>query len=142
MVFHPWRALRANPSIVVDWEPQDGLYGIICGDHVTISPGLTQAERRCTIAHEMVHHERSVVAGDELATIKEERVVDELAARQLIPLEDLVDKLLWSLDEHELAEDLWVDIATVRARLAGLTTAEKAEIEAAIRRKEEGMQWD
>ncbi len=53
----------------------------------------------------------------------------DVAARRLIPHEALIDALRWSLDEHELAEELWVDVATVLARLAGLTEQEKADID-------------
>lgn len=135
--WHPWRALDAAVDVTkasledLDgyWEPGEPLTIVLARD-------LGQAGRRCTLTHELVHMERGVVEGD---GSKEEHAVDDEAARRLIPTEDLVDKLLWSLDEQELAEDLWVDVATVRARLRGLTPGEKDDIDRRIRAAEGRM---
>lgn len=106
---------------------------------VVIHPDLTQAERRSTLAHELVHAER----GDEPCVSgwhegKQERLVSELAARQLISLDRLTDALRWSQDEHELAEELWVDADTVRARLDTLTITEQDHIESRLWAEERG----
>lgn len=55
---HPWRAFRALSHIRLRWAAlPEGLYGYT--DHelgeVVLAEGLTQAERRCTIAHETQH---------------------------------------------------------------------------------------
>jgi hypothetical protein len=62
--------------------------------------------------------------------------VDDAAARRLITDEQLVDALLWARDERELADELWVDVQTVRARLTGLNEREKNAIEARIAERE------
>lgn len=56
-------------------------------------------------------------------------VVDDLAARRLITLDDLLEAMVWSYDEHEVAVELWVDVGMVRARMRGLTDEESAELE-------------
>lgn len=48
-------------------------------------------------------------------------------------------KLLWSQDEYELADELDVDADTIKARLAGLTAAEKTYIEDRIDAVERGI---
>ncbi|MFD1947726.1 hypothetical protein [Nocardioides aestuarii] len=70
---------------------------------------------------------------------REERRVDDLVARRLIRFEALVDAMLWAgNDDHQLANELWVDVATVRARLAGLSSIETAELN---RRLDEEEVW-
>lgn len=106
----------------------DDVLGLAFHDErrIEIAEGLLQVERRCVLAHELVHLERGPCAGHHA---REESAVDHEAARRLITLEALTTALLWSQDEHELADELWVDVAMVRARLAGLTTIERDAIE-------------
>ncbi|WP_174553979.1 MULTISPECIES: hypothetical protein [Nocardia] len=49
-----------------------------------------------------------------------------LAARRLITLLDLANALSWSDPRNlaEIAEELWVDLPTLRIRLTNLTAAE------------------
>jgi hypothetical protein len=56
--------------------------------------------------------------------------VSERAARWLLPIEAVADALVWCSDDHELAEELWVDLFTVRCRLQTLTDGETAFINA------------
>lgn len=134
---HPWRRAGhleirlANLDQMGAYDPDTGV--------IWLSVGLTQAERRSTLAHELIHAER----GDEPCCSdwhdgKQERHVDELAARQLIRLDRLADALRWSVDEHELAEELWVDAATVRTRLDRLLPGEKDYIESRLWAEERG----
>ena len=104
------------------WDPDTGV--------IWLHHDLTQAELRSTLAHEQIHAER----GDQACCTawheaRQEREVAQLAARRLIPLERLAEALLWTLDEHELADELWVDVQTVRDRLAGLSPAEQEELD-------------
>lgn len=127
---HPWRRFRT----LVEWSLHfahlpDGVLGQT--DHerrtVTLTHGLTQVERRSTIAHETAHVERGAVPSWMRA--REERACDAIAARRLVTLERLADAMVWSRDEHEIADECWVDVDTVRARLANLTPFERAHIE-------------
>lgn len=88
---------------------------------------MTQAERRSALAHEISH----LVSGPAIVGYVEqdERLVTARAARWLIPMDCLVEAMLWANDDYELADELWVDVFTVRARLASLTAAESAELE-------------
>lgn len=129
---HPWH--RIGGEIEVRLAPLDvlGCYDPDTGI-IWIGKGLTQAERRSTLAHELVHAERGDVAClSDWHENKQERRVSEIAARSLIPLTRLVDALLWSMDESELADELWVDADTVKARLDTLTGGERAMIDARL----------
>ncbi len=123
---HPWRRLRE----LVDWTLHfahlpEGILGRTDYDHrtVTIAHGLTQAERRSTIAHELEHIHRGPVP--EHYWPREELQVDNNAARQLIDIRDLGEALAWAHDEHEAADELWVDVPTLRARLRHLHPSER-----------------
>lgn len=136
--FHPWRDAG---HLDVRWANLEQRLGAYDPDSrvIWLSHGLTQAERRSTLTHELIHAER----GDEPCCTswhddKQERLVDGMAARRLIPLEQLVLALRWSQDERELAEELWVDVATVRARLEGLMPAETDWIESHLWADERG----
>lgn len=95
-------------------------------DHVmqtiTIRPGLTQAERRSCLAHELEHVER----GPRPSTRREELICDQAAARKLIDLRALGEALAWAHDLDEAAEELWVDCSLLEVRLAHLHPSERA----------------
>lgn len=86
------------------------------------------------MTHELQHVERGVPDADLLA--REERLVDELAARQLIPLDDLTRALRASRDPYVMAEELWCDAHTVRVRMNSLDPLETSELEHAL-----GDEW-
>lgn len=130
--FSPWRILRLRyPDVEVSCRQRlpDHLMGLQHGRRIWLCRTLTQAERRCTLTHELVHRERGPVPSDPAAAAAEERAVDGIAARRLITLPSLLDGLQWTRDPHQLAEHLWVDLPTLRARMAGLDPIEVAELE-------------
>lgn len=131
---HPWRALRDLIDVDVVWTHLPGNTAALTdGRTIWIDPRLTQAQRRCTIEHERQH----LLAGHGSAcTPALERRVEAAAARALISLERLARAIAWTQDEHELAEELWVDVDMLRARLANLTDDERAHIEEVIARRE------
>jgi hypothetical protein len=127
---HPWRRLGR----LVDWTLHfahlpDGILGHTDFRRrtITLAHGLTQAERRSTLEHELHHVDRG--PAPQWRREYEERVVDDLAARRLIAFDDLLEAMVWSYDEHEVAEELWVDVGMVRARMRGLTDEESVELE-------------
>lgn len=93
---------------------------------------LCQADRRVTLAHELAHvfaEDRWMADVSPLLHARQEARAHVRAARSLITVDALVDALLWSRDEGEMAEELNVDVDTVRTRLATLTEDEHEEID-------------
>ncbi len=89
---------------------------------IVLDRGLSQRERRCSLAHELVHVERR----DECRQPpKVEALVHLEAARRLIALDHLAASLRWTHDRQVLADELWVDDVTLDARLDGLTVVER-----------------
>ena len=140
--WHPWRHLaRYHPDVVVEFANlEDGLLGYtdLAAGRIVLNRQLTQCERRCTLTHELHHVHRGRVPADPDLRDHEERVVDRIAARQLVTLEDLVQALLWSTDHHEVADELWVDADTLRTRLDDLEDSERSAIAA---RLNDAPQW-
>lgn len=135
MTEHPWRRFREMTESVLSWH-----HGGVMGwcrhstQEVSMRLGMSQAERRSTIAHESVHLERGpAIKG---YGQQEERIVDDVASRRLIGLDELIDGMCWCYGEEELAEHLWVDVPTLVARLKNLTAAESAHIDAELDRRE------
>ncbi|MBD2760043.1 hypothetical protein IEE94_11045 [Yimella sp. cx-573] len=100
---------------------------------IYLQAGLSQAQRRATLAHELNHARRPPVPRPVVAL--DEAEVDQLTARELIPLASLISALRWvgpcgAL--AELAEELWVDQATVRTRLQHLHPSERHAIARAL----------
>lgn len=131
---HPWRYLRDQyPHWVVVWATLPGdLLGythhavqlIVLNDH------LLQAERRCTLAHELEHIARGPLPNDPVLAAREELDIERTIARQLIPERKLVDIAHWTTNRIEAADELWVDVPTLEARLRSLEPDERARIEA------------
>ena len=92
---------------------------------VTLALGMSQAERRCTIAHETEHIERGPVPPQQAP--REELAIDRTVARLLIPsVRQLVDAMTWADGHLETAADaLWVDDYLLAVRLSSLTGGER-----------------
>jgi hypothetical protein len=125
---HPWGAFRR----LADWTLHFAhLPGDLLGQTdfatktVTLDSRLTQAERRCTIAHETQHIHRGPVPA--ALRGREEGRVDRIAARLLLAdIRAVGEALAWSQCLEEAADELWVDEATLRTRLRHLHPAERA----------------
>lgn len=128
-MFHPWRALHALTHVVVVWvRPHPAAPAATNGiDVVWLDPRLTHVERRCVLAHELVHLEHSH-RGCQPAAV--EHAVRAEAARRLITLEDLLAAIPWSEHLAVLADELWVTEQVLLDRLAGLTPTELQAIAA------------
>ncbi|MBA2952161.1 hypothetical protein GON03_19275 [Nocardioides sp. MAH-18] len=126
MQYHPWRRLRELVHVTLHWH-DDGPAGWCrhSTQDVSIRRGMTQAERRSTVTHEVVHLERGpAVRG---FSEREEREVDKEAARRLLPdIREVGEALAWASCVDEAADELWVDRGTLRARLEHLHPAERA----------------
>ncbi len=139
-IWHPWRHIRQRyPHLGVNCcEPlPDDLRAAWTQTGLFLRPGLTQAQRRCALTHEIVHLERGPVPRNPVLAAAEERIVADIAARRLIPLRSLLDAFMWTrpTNHHDLADELWVDVPTLRIRLSGLDRHEVAELNRAIDRR-------
>lgn len=136
-MFHPWHALRALTSWNLLWStPAPGACAEIDWPSrtVTMDPLLLHAERGSALTHELGHIERGAFPG--WATDREERAMDAAAARQLIDIRALGDALVWSLDPHVLAEELWRDVPILESRTAYPHPSERHYLRRRLDRKE------
>lgn len=123
--WHPWRDARER-KLDITFGGAHGHRGRHAADgSVALHPTMTQAERRSTIAHELIHDERKVYPRDVVLAAREERTVETIAARRLIDLDDLVDVLRWTRHAEEAAEELWVDAPMLLALIRSLTDDER-----------------
>ena len=93
-------------------------------ENIWILDGLTVAERRCTLTHELIHLERGDTGHQ---SDKVERLVEREAARRLIPFDNLLEAD-WAQPLEKIADDLWVDEATLEVRLATLSEPERSRL--------------
>lgn len=135
-MYHPWRRLREQPNIQLTWRPLLGRLGVTDGrSRVVLDPRQSQAQRRCTIAHELAHIELGHVRG---CDPREESAAAQLAARRLIPIAQLADAILWSEHPAQIAEALWVDVDTLQVRLDHLHPSERQYIAQRLAAREDG----
>lgn len=125
-MYHPWRTLRDHfPEWTLCWAPMVGRLGVT--DYrartITLDPDQGQAQRRSTLAHELQHVVRGPVG--EALRLREESVVDQAAARQLIGIRELGEALAWAHNLTEAADELWVDEQLLQVRLDHLHPAER-----------------
>lgn len=127
MHHHPWRAFRELVDWTLHWAHlPGGLLGVtdFRARTVTLDSRLTQVERRCTIAHETEHIRRGPIGVGCVA--REERIVDRNVARRMLPdIKAVGEALAWAHHLEEAADELWVDEATLQARLEHLHPAEQ-----------------
>jgi hypothetical protein len=105
------------------------------GAHVWMARDQLQAERRCTLTHELVHLEWGHM-GEQPPAI--ELAVRVEASRRLIPIEDLVRVAVWAHGLEEAAEELWVDEETLQTRLDSLAPAERDALVTALAERGDG----
>ena len=127
---HPWRSLREREDITLHWADLPApLHAVTDGTTVWMHDRLLQTERRCAIAHELVHIERGTRCVDDA----EEQRVRNITARRLIDTGDLVRAVQWANTVEEAADELWVTPAVLIDRLTGLSPVERAMIDTAVR---------
>jgi hypothetical protein len=132
--YDPWlHVAMVWPELDIVSEPMTGsLLGELRYPVIALRADSSAAQRRCTLAHELVHLERGVPPGG-LWAAREELIVHAVAARRLIRLEELGRALRdagGDADLAALARGLEADSHTVRTRLAHLTAAERRQLRA------------
>lgn len=123
----PWQEFRTRSDWTLRWARlPDDLVGLtdFSGRTVTLDERLLQAERRCTVAHELEHIRRGPMPADSVLAGREEAAVSQAAARKLITLADLAAALCWADTVADAAAELWVDEDTLLERLRHLHPAE------------------
>lgn len=107
-----------------------GLVGASDGTrHIWLAKGLLQVERRCALAHEMVHLEHG---HDGCQDDKTEALVRKQTAERLIDTARLIDAAKWALSQEEMADTLWVTPEVLRDRIRYLSPIERSLIDTAI----------
>jgi hypothetical protein len=139
--YDPWQDLRENwPEIQLGIEALPGnLLGELSYPRIVLRAGTSAAQRRCTLAHEIVHLERGVRDCGPWAA-REELYVHDAAARRLLPVAALADAICVlgsSQDVPALAELLDVDGETLRLRLHRLGRTERRVVQSRL----DGASW-
>lgn len=138
---HPWRALRALAHVRLHWRDDmpEGMRGATNGARIWLREGMTQVERRCTLAHELAHLDAGHTTCQPDAV---ERRIRNQAARYLLPDPHVIaEALVWARGDVEAAADeLWVTERVLRDRLdvRHLHPAERAIIVERVSRLEVG----
>jgi hypothetical protein len=137
----PWRELCTFTDWALEWArlPAD-LLGVtdFRTRTVILDDRLLQAERRCTLAHELEHIRRGPVPTDPVLAAREEVAIDQTVARKLIDIGELGDALAWASGLAEAAQELWVDEDTLSARLRHLRPSEVTHLRQRLRRASAG----
>lgn len=127
-MYHPWRHFRA----LAQWTLRQADLDDNCAGStnwpqgtVTLDRKLSQVQRRCTIAHEIVHIERGPLIDDNRLVAREESAVEREVARRLIGITELGEALAWARHSSEAADLLWVTEDVLRVRLEHLHPAER-----------------
>lgn len=90
---------------------------------------LGQAELRCTLAHDLAHwildHDTCT---DRRSGSRTEREAEHFAARWLVDLEQYVRAMRWGVNDHEIADELWIDLDLLTAWRECMTDEERAYV--------------
>jgi hypothetical protein len=127
--WHPWRDLRGRTHLAFHVAPLPAATGgavhVRRGDRslIILDPNLTQVERRCALAHELVHDERGGGCDQPgmpdmwaHVALREERRTDDEAVRRLVPPAQLLEYCVriadaqGSLGPAEVADEFNVTI--------------------------------
>lgn len=126
---HPWRYIGLFPDWDVTFvdELPSGRWGqtVHRSKNVYILNGLTQAERRSTLCHEIGHIIRGPFSV--CNALYEESLVERQASRLLMPSVRRIGHALafHNADFEKAADELWVDVDLLHARLSTLAPKER-----------------
>lgn len=133
--WNPWRALRDQDHIELWFGRLDGGHRGLWqrdgeGEIIVIDERLSRRERRCVLAHELIHAERGIGHGAASAATmeREEEAVRREVARRLVPSDRLRALVAaaepFPLTLKEIGEAFDVD-ADVAAKAVALLRAEQ-----------------
>ncbi|WP_255801417.1 hypothetical protein [Mycobacteroides abscessus] len=133
--WNPWEALVVDHPGVgcsFDYQLPRGVAGLSKPSLIWVCKTLNTFEREATLAHELVHQERGIFGlRDPLERAAEEREVEAITARRLVPLRALIGVVFQypSAGVEVWAQALRIDVWLVRVRLATLTDVEVMTLE-------------
>lgn len=121
----PWGNLASRPQLDLCWGGlPPGQLGATDGHRIWIATGLTIRERRCTLAHELVHIDLGLVS--DVTWAAEQRVRDVTARRLLPDIDAVASALADGVDIATASDELWVTEDILTDRLTTLADAERA----------------
>lgn len=123
-----WRWLRSLPHVTLEFH-EGGPRGKVSHARQAISLriGMTRAERRDALLHELIHLERGPV-GRSMKAKEEEQVRRQTARLALPDLDAIADALAWAHCPEEAAEELGVSVPVLAKRLAHLRPSEHGSV--------------
>ena len=122
---NPWADLTSRPQLDLCWGGlPPGQLGATDGHRIWIATGLTIRERRCTLAHELVHIDLGLVS--DVTWASEQRVRDVTARRLLPDIDAVASALAGGVDMSTASDELWVTEDVLTDRLTTLDDAERA----------------
>lgn len=131
---HPWRDLRGRPHLIIHWDHlPPGMSGATDGRRIYLERNLLQVERRCTLAHELVHVDMGHV-GCQPPDVEWD--VRRRTARKLLTVGQVVRVAPWAHDVAEAADELWVTHRVLMDYLHSVTEDECAQIRDAVSRRD------
>lgn len=120
---NPWADLTSRPQLDLCWGGlPPGQLGATDGRRIWIATGLTIRERRCTLAHELVHIDLDLVS--DVTWASEQRVRDVTARRLLPDIDAIVSTLAGGVDVATASDELWVTEDILTDRLTNLNDEE------------------
>lgn len=120
---NPWADLTSRPQLDLCWgDLPPGQLGATDGRHIWIATGLTIRERRCTLAHELVHIDLGLVS--DVTWASEQRVRDVTARRLLPDIDAVASALAGGVDMATASDELWVTEDILTDRLSNLNDEE------------------
>lgn len=141
MRYSPWDHLESLPHITfgITRLPHGQGWWLPDMEAIALDSRLDRVERRCVLAHELVHAERQDrncqyegPDGGRQAR-RQELHADRVSSARLVDVVDLVDALrAHPYDPDLVAEQLDVTPDALRARLQSLTDDQRTEIEASL----------
>lgn len=137
MKYEPGRdAAQRYPDWVIRHRPlSHGIPEVMCRRRkvILIESREAWAAKRCSLAHAVAHldlgHEATKAGTFDR---RQEDHANQLAARRLIALDDLIDVLCWTRFSTEVAAELEVDIRTLNTRQVHLHPSERAELRSRV----------
>lgn len=138
MTYDPWGDLKSRPELTFGMARlQVGQAWWFAGLRaIAVDSRLGRIERRCAMAHELAHVDLGDVHMEGRAGRRNEDAADQLAARRLIVLDDLL-AVIHSPDHATAASDLDVTEHILRVRLRHLHPAERGAVQRARSMRED-----